>query len=64
MRERIGADGEIVEPLHEADVREAVLFLRAEEMLRFWSVDALEHWTRRRCPAADKILPALTKRRL
>jgi hypothetical protein len=34
-----------------------------EEMLRFWSVDALENWTRRRCPAADQILPTLTKKR-
>ena len=34
-----------------------------EEMLNFWSVDALENWTRRRCPAADQILPALTKKR-
>jgi N-methylhydantoinase A/oxoprolinase/acetone carboxylase beta subunit len=29
-RERIGADGEVVEPLHEADVRDAVRFLRTE----------------------------------
>jgi N-methylhydantoinase B/oxoprolinase/acetone carboxylase alpha subunit len=34
-----------------------------EEMLRFWSADALEHWTRRRCPAADQILPTLTRKR-
>jgi hypothetical protein len=34
-----------------------------EEMLNFWSVDALENWIRRRCPAADQILPALTKKR-
>jgi N-methylhydantoinase B/oxoprolinase/acetone carboxylase alpha subunit len=35
-----------------------------EEMLHFWSVDALESWTRRRCPAAARILPVLvTKRR-
>jgi N-methylhydantoinase A/oxoprolinase/acetone carboxylase beta subunit len=30
VRERIGADGEVVEPLHEADVRDAVRFLRTE----------------------------------
>ena len=30
VRERIGPDGEVVEPLHEVDVREAVRFLRAE----------------------------------
>lgn len=30
-------------------------------MLGYWSIDALETWTRRRCPAANAILPALTQ---